>query len=279
MRASGTATPLAERMARLAGLDLDSISGSGVDGRVQAEDVIRALPENARRSASPRAERADAREQDYPIEDRPAAAQGLRRANREAGRFSVRTDCDAQPIVAMRQGLDAWLPEKARVTLFDLFLFLSARALARVPALNALWTPEGFTRPGGIDLAFAVVVDDAMVTPVIRDAAAKRLSEIAESARRLTESAHARQLRPEACSGGTFLVSNLGMCGGTDYAAAVSASHDTILAINAPRNEHETPSRVALTLFVDPRVAGGIAAAKFLDELKLLVEEPRRLLL
>ncbi len=241
MRASGTATPMAERMARLAGLDLDSIPGSGVDGRVQAEDVIRALPENARRSASPQAEQAGAREHDYVVEDRPAAAQGLRRATREAGRFSVRTDCDAQPIVAMRQGLDAWLPEKARVTLFDLFLFLSARALARVPA--------------------------------------KRLSEIAESTRRLTESAQARQLRPEDYSGDTFMVSNLGRCGGTDYAAAVSASHAAILAINAPQNEHEAPSRVELTLFVDPSVADRIAAAKFLEELKLLVEEPRRLLL
>lgn len=270
---------MAERMARLAGLDLDSISGSGVDGRVQAEDVIRALPENARRSASPRAEPADARAQESVVEDRPAAAQGLRRANRKAERFSVRTDCDAQPIVAMRQGLDAWLPEKARITLFDLFLFLAARALARVPALNALWRRQGITGPGCIDLAFAVAVDGAMVTPVIRDAAAKRLSEIAELTRRLTESAHARQLRPDDYSGDTFMVSNLGMCGGTDYAAAVSASHAAILAINAPQNEHETPSRVALTLCVDPSVADGIAAAKFLNELKLLVEEPRRLLL
>jgi pyruvate dehydrogenase E2 component (dihydrolipoamide acetyltransferase) len=270
---------MAERMARLAGLDLDSIPGSGVGGRVQAEDVIRALPENARRSASPQAEQAGAREHDYVVEDRPAAAQGLRRATREAERFSVRTDCDAQPIVAMRHGLDAWLPEKARVTLFDLFLFLSARALARVPALDALWSRQEITRSGRIDLAFAVAVDGAMVTPVIADAAAKRLSEIAESTRRLTESAQARQLRPEDYSGDAFMVSNLGRCGGTDDAAAVSASHAAILAINAPQNEHEAPSRVELTLFVDPSVADRIAAAKFLEELKLLVEEPRRLLL
>jgi pyruvate dehydrogenase E2 component (dihydrolipoamide acetyltransferase) len=178
----------------------------------------------------------------------------------------------------MRRGLDAWLAGKARVTLLDLFLFLSARALARVPALNALWTPQGITRSGRIDLAFAVAVDGAMLTPVIRDAAPKRLSEIAESASRLTKSAQALKLRPEDCSGGTFMVSNLGMCGGTDH-AAVGASHAAILAINAPQKEHPTPSHVELTLSVDPSVADGIAAAKFLDELKLLVEEPRRLLL
>ena len=117
-----------------------------------------------------------------------------------------------------------------------------------------------------------------MLTPVIRDAAANRLSEIAEAARRRTESARARQLRPEDYSGATFMVSNLGMCGGSDY-ATVCGSHAAILTIAGLQNEYDAPSDVGLTLSVDPDVVDGNAAAKFLDELKLLVEEPRRLLL
>jgi len=265
-------------MARLAGLDLDSVAGSGVDGRVQAEDVIRALPESARRSTSPRVEQTGAREQESAVEARPAAAQGVRHENFEASRFSVRADCDAKPIVAMHQGLDGWLPEHTRITLFDLFLFLSAQALVRVPSLTASWRPQGTTSSGRIDLAFTVAVAGAVLTPVIRDAAAMRLSEIAESARRLTVIAQEGRLRPGYYSGGTFMISNLGMYGGTDYAVA-NPSHAAILAITASQNEHDAPSHVELTLSVDPRFADGIGAAKFLDELKLLVEEPRRALL
>ena len=123
-----------------------------------------------------------------------------------------------------------------------------------------------------------------LVTPVIRDAARLRLSEIAASVRSL--SARAERREPEDPRDGTFTVSSLGMPGVDWFAAVIDAPQAGTLAVGAMRAATfvvdarvETGTALSLTLTADQRVTDGAEAGRFLAEVKRLIEDPRRLLL
>jgi pyruvate dehydrogenase E2 component (dihydrolipoamide acetyltransferase) len=134
-------------------------------------------------------------------------------------------------------------------------------------------------------IGIAVALDDGLITPVLRDAHAKSLAQIAVEARDLAERARTRKLRASEMSGATFSISNLGMLDVTDFSAIINPPEGAILAVGAVRQVPVVNSgalavgrRMNMTISCDHRAMDGAMGARFLQDVKRRLEEPLRLL-
>jgi pyruvate dehydrogenase E2 component (dihydrolipoamide acetyltransferase) len=290
------ASPLAARMARQAGINLQSITGSGRDGRILADDV-RAAVGPAPSVLSARLPGSDSVDGDTdlhggfepefdiqtPDNMRRVIAERLAKSKREAPHFYMSLDCGTDALLDLKKSLT---DSGARVSLNDLILKVTATTLKRVPALNAAWSDAGIRQFRSVDLAVAVAIAGGLITPVIRAADSKRIAEIAAEMRDLVARARAGQLSREEYQGGTFTVSNMGMYGVDRFTAVINPPQAAILAIGtanerpvAENGVVSTANMMTCSLSVDHRVTDGVAAAEFLQTFKDLAEDPRLLLL
>ena len=249
------ASPKARRLAQAAGIDLDSIAGSGPNGAVVAADIEAAQS--------------------------PAAAAGvvwqrmavrMERAWREVPQFVLTRDVDA---TALQTG------RAEGITVTDLLVKHCAEALVRHPRLTMSWR-DGTLAPGaGVNVGIAVATEEALVVPVVHGADRLSLDEISARRQEIVKAARAGTLRPEDVQGGTFTISNLGILGVDAFQAIVNAPQAAILAVGRiverPVAVHGAlAARPTLTLTVtfDHRVVDGARGAAFLDTLASLVEAP-----
>jgi pyruvate dehydrogenase E2 component (dihydrolipoamide acetyltransferase) len=290
------ASPLAARMARQAGISLESISGSGADGRILADDVRAAVGpapgllsarQSARVSVAGDTAMHGGFEPEFDIQTpdnmRRVIAERLVKSKREAPHFYMSLDCRADELLKLKKTLT---DSGAQVSLNDLILKVTAATLKQVPALNAAWSDAGIRYFRRVDLAVAVAIEGGLVTPIVRGADKKRIAEIAREMRDLVARARAGQLSREEYQGGTFTVSNMGMYGVSDFTAVINPPQAAILAIGAAAERPvasggviSTANMMTCTLSVDHRVSDGVAAAEFLQTFKRLAEDPRLLLL
>ena len=290
------ASPLAARMARQAGINLQSITGSGRDGRILADDVRAAVgPAPSVLSARlPGSDTVDGDtdlhggfEPEFDIQTpdnmRRIIAERLAKSKREAPHFYMSLDCGADALLDLKKSLT---DSGAQVSLNDLILKVTATTLKRVPALNAAWSDAGIRHFRSVDLAVAVAIESGLITPVIRAADGKRIAEIAAEMRDLVARARTGQLSREEYQGGTFTVSNMGMYGVRRFTAVINPPQAAILAIGtaserpvAENGVVSTANMMTCSLSVDHRVTDGVAAAEFLQIFKDLAEDPRLLLL
>ena len=289
-------SPLAARMARLAGINLQSITGSGRDGRILADDIRAAvgpapsvlsarLPDHASVDGDTDLHGGFEPEFDIQTPDnmRRVIAERLAKSKREAPHFYMSLDCVADALLDLKRSL---IDSGAQVSLNDLILKVTATTLKRVPALNAAWSDAGIRTFRSVDLAVAVAIEGGLITPVLRQADSKRVAQIAAEMRDLVIRARAGQLSREEYQGGTFTVSNMGMYGVSRFTAVINPPQAAILAVGAaserPVAENGVVSTANMTtcsLSVDHRVTDGVAAAEFLQTFKQLAEDPRLLLL
>jgi pyruvate dehydrogenase E2 component (dihydrolipoamide acetyltransferase) len=135
-------------------------------------------------------------------------------------------------------------------------------------------------------IGIAVALEDGLITPVLRDCQVKSLAQIAEESRDLSERARGRKLRLTELSGATFSISNLGMFEVAEFSAIINPPEGAILAVGAVRRVPVVDAagalgvgrRMMLTLSCDHRVMDGAMGARFLQDLRRLLEEPLRLL-
>ncbi|MCZ6756659.1 MAG: 2-oxo acid dehydrogenase subunit E2, partial [Bacteroidetes bacterium] len=170
----------------------------------------------------------------------------------------------------------------------DLITKACAHALREHRWINASYLEqEGEVRlHNDIHVAVAVAVDDGLITPVIRHADEKGLSEIASETRALAERARAKELQPEEYSGSTFTTSNLGMFGIDEFTAIINPPNACILAIGMIRDiqvveegEIIAGKRMKITLSCDHRIVDGATGARFLATVRKYIEDPLTLLL
>jgi len=294
--AAANASPLAARMADKAGIDLERVAGSGPDGRVLADDVraavgpVPSVLSVRRETPAPVDGDTDyhggfAPEFDVQTPDnmRRIIAERLVQSKRDAPHFYMSADCRAGALMDFKRALEE---SSANVSLNDLILKITAATLTRVPALNAAWSDAGIRQFRGVDIAVAVAIEGGLITPVVREAERKRITEIAAEMRDLVERARAGQLAREEYQGGTFTVSNMGMYGVDRFTAVINPPQAAILAVGAVREQPVAENGVigsaemmTLSLSVDHRVSDGVAAAEFLRTFKRLAADPRLLLL
>ena len=154
-------------------------------------------------------------------------------------------------------------------------------ALKRVPEANASYTPEGIAMHHHADVAVAVAIDGGLITPIIRKAELKSLSQIAVESKDLAKRARDRKLKPEEFQGGSFSVSNLGMFGIKSFSSIINEPQGAIMSVGAGeqrpvvKNGQLTVATVmTVTMTCDHRVVDGAIGARFLQAFKPLIEDP-----
>jgi pyruvate dehydrogenase E2 component (dihydrolipoamide acetyltransferase) len=284
------ASPLARRMAREAGIDLGGVTGSGPGGRIVKRDVEQA-------AAHPETTAAEARRVELPeplIQDakvlplsmmRKTIARRLTESKSGIPHYYVTMEIAADPIVEFRSRTNADAKD-VKLTFNDILIKACAKALRIVPEVNASWSDQGIVMHNRVDIGVAVAMEEGLITPVVRNADRKSLSEIAAEVADLIERARARKLKPDEYRNGTFSISNLGMFGISHFAAVINPPEAAILAVGAVQRKPVVHGDalvvghvLAVTLSCDHRVIDGAVSARFLAALKELLEHPMRLVL
>jgi pyruvate dehydrogenase E2 component (dihydrolipoamide acetyltransferase) len=286
-------SPLAARMAAESGLDLRSILGSGPGGRIVKKDIEAALtqPQPAP-AALPRYPRPVEPGQPAPpaaasaYRDEPASqirqtiAKRLVTSLGPVPHFFLTTDIEMDRAAEMRKGINALDPD-LKISINDIIIKVTAAALIQHPEVNASFQERFVRYYEQADIGVAVAIEDGLITPVVRAADQKSLSQIAAEVRELAERARSKKLKPEEYTGATFSISNLGMFGIDEFTAVINPPEGAILAIGAmtPKpvvrdNEIVVRQMMRVTMSCDHRVIDGATGAKFLQTFKKILENP-----
>jgi pyruvate dehydrogenase E2 component (dihydrolipoamide acetyltransferase) len=169
-----------------------------------------------------------------------------------------------------------------RLSINDFVMKACALALRTFPKLNSWWTADGIELHQRVDLAMAVALEDGLITPVIRNAGERTLSAISTEAKELAMRARSGKLRPDEYQGGTFTVSNMGMYGVESFTAIINPPSVSIVAVSAVARRPDFDaagdivprSVLKLTVGSDHRVVNGAENARYLAEVKRLLEHP-----
>jgi pyruvate dehydrogenase E2 component (dihydrolipoamide acetyltransferase) len=288
------ASPLARRLAKEAGVDLGSISGSGPGGRIVKEDVETAKGSVETGSAQPpvgavvsRALGPDTEFEDLPNSQmRKTIARRLVQSLAPVPHFFLRIKVDMSRTLAARARVNELLESHGdKVSINDFILKATGNALARHPEVNAEWKDEVIRRYHRVHLGVAVAVEDGLITPVLKDANLKGLAQISREIRELAARGREKRLQPEEYTGSTFSVSNLGMFGIQEFTGVINPPEAGILAVGGIEElpvveggEVVVRPIMIVTMSCDHRVIDGATGARFLQTLKEMLEEPAAIL-
>lgn len=287
------ATPLARRLSENAGLNIQSISGSGPHGRVVKADVEQALsqsnPVPLLRPVTA-ASLLSGYEPTYdvlPVSNmRKVIAKRITEAKQTVPHFYLTVDCDIDRLVKAREQINAKANGAYKLSVNDFVIKACALALKQVPESNASWIDDQIYQYKSADVAVAVAIEGGLITPVIRQAEIKGLIDISREMKELAARAREGKLKPEEFQGGTFSLSNLGMYGITQFSAIINPPQGCILAVGAGEERPvvrngllTTAMMMTCTLSVDHRVVDGAVGANFLKAFKDLIENPVMMIL
>jgi pyruvate dehydrogenase E2 component (dihydrolipoamide acetyltransferase) len=286
------ASPLAKRIAKDAGVDLQLVQGSGPGGRVIKRDVEGApaaqatAPLPAPRSPLP--QRSGAPYEDVPLTQiRKTIAKRLAASLGPMPHFFLTTEIDMERAAEAREALNKQLGEDGgKISFNDIVIKAVALALVQHRACNAWFQDDHIRYWNEVHIGMAVAIEDGLITPVIRNADMKSLREIGAESRELAGRARNRRLKPEEYTGATFSVSNLGMFDIDHFTAVINPPEAGIVAIGSivakavPDGDRVVVRRrMRVTMSCDHRVIDGATGAAFLKTLKQMLENPLAMLL
>lgn len=278
------ASPLARKIAADRQIDLRMVSGSGPQGRVVKRDLEGTVATGASSSMPAVRSFVSRPTQDVPLSPiRKTIAKRMTESKQTVPQFYVTMEVDMEPAIAFRSQLNS--VEGVKIGFTDILVKACASALMRHPQVNASFLGEATRQYGFAHISVAVALEEGLVTPVLRHCEQKGIEQIASELRDLVERARNRKLKPDEYSGGTFTISNLGMFGVDDFIAIVNPPEGSILAVGAivekpvARGGHVAVGHtMKITLSSDHRIIDGAVAAKFLQDLRHLLEHPAVLL-
>jgi pyruvate dehydrogenase E2 component (dihydrolipoamide acetyltransferase) len=281
-------SPLAARMAAEAGIDLRSLQGSGPGGRIIKRDIEAAISQPKPEPSYPRPVGvgeipqigASAYRDEPASEMRKVIARRLVTSIGPVPHFFLTTEIEMDRAAEMRRGINALDPD-LKISINDIIIKVAAAALVQHPQVNASFQEKFVRYYERADVGVAVAIEDGLITPVIRAADQKSLSQIAAEVRELAERARSRRLKPEEYTGATFSISNLGMFGIDEFTAVINPPEGAILAVGAMSakpvvrdNEIVVRQMMRVTMSCDHRVIDGATGAKFLQTFKKILENP-----
>jgi pyruvate dehydrogenase E2 component (dihydrolipoamide acetyltransferase) len=274
-------------MARDANVDLAKLTGSGPGGRILERDVEAYVAAQAQHRGG-----ADVPAGARDFEDkeltaiRKTIASRMVQSKAPIPHFTVTVEADMGAAQDLRASLNAIDSGADKLSINHILIKAVALALKRHPAVNALYHDGRVRVFSRVHIGVAVALEDGLIVPVIRECDRKSLGEIAREAKGLIDRARSKKLRPEEYSGGTFAISNLGMYDVVEFTAVIDPAHGAILAVGAIEEKPVAMNgqivvrhRMRLTGSFDHRIIDGAMGAKFLQELKRILENPVQLLL
>jgi pyruvate dehydrogenase E2 component (dihydrolipoamide acetyltransferase) len=298
------ASPLARKVAGQTGVDLRLVQGTGPGGRIIRADVEAARTAPRPAAPPPAAAAATSRPQAVPArpafvipprpeveyEDVPMSAMRAAIAKRmpmskaPVPHFYVTSEVDMDAAWALREQLNG-LDGQPKVSVTDMVIKATALALLKNPGVNAQLNGQAIRVHHRAHIGIAVALEQGLITPVLRDCDVKALGRIAVESRDLAERARGGKLRAQEMSGATFSISNLGMYDVEEFSAIINPPEGAILAVGSvlqkpvvEDGEIRVGRRMKMTIACDHRVMDGAMGARFLQDVKRLLEEPLRLL-
>ena len=305
-------SPLARRLAEEHQLNYSTLQGTGPNGRIIKMDIEAALvqgqagitvaptpvtqpavalPASATPVQEPFIVPATADDVvEVPLTTmRRTIARRLSQSMQTAPHFFVTSVIDMEKLALLRQQINEYAandPMPVKVSYNDLIVKAVAKALVRMPQVNVSFAEDRLLMKKQVHIGVAVALAEGLIVPVLRNADVRGILDIARETRRLADAARDGKLRPEDFSGGTFTVSNLGMYDVESFTAVINPPESAILAIGTitptpvvVEGQVVVRNRVKVTLSSDHRAIDGALAARFLQEVKHLLEEPFGLML
>jgi pyruvate dehydrogenase E2 component (dihydrolipoamide acetyltransferase) len=292
-------SPLAKKLAAEKGIDPARVNGSGPSGRIVREDIIAAEKSGSAKAGAPAAKGTPfagggltnkgpvQEERTVPVSTmRGVIAKRMVESTTTIPYIYLDIEIDAEPLLALRQQLNTGLEAQGvKLSVNDFVIKACAEALRRVPAVNSSWEGSQIRYFGAAHVAFAVALEDGLITPVVRDAHLKSVFQISTEAKALGKRAKEKKLAPADYTGGTFCVSNLGMMGIPKFTAIINPPNSAILAVGTTvtkpvvkNGQIVVGQTMTVTLSADHRAFDGAVAAQYLGALKQILELPALLL-
>jgi pyruvate dehydrogenase E2 component (dihydrolipoamide acetyltransferase) len=286
------ASPLARKLAKEKGYNLNQIQGSGPNGRVIKKDVEDFTPQAQPSTATsgeqqkielPRFVGEESFEEQNISQMRKTIARRLSDSKFTAPHFYLTMQIDMDKAIEARKSMNEISPVK--ISFNDLVVKAVAIALRKHPAVNSSWLGDKIRTNHHVHIGVAVAVDEGLLVPVIRFADNKTLSHISAEVKDLAGKAKDKKLQPSDWEGNTFTISNLGMFGIDEFTAIVNPPDSCIMAVGGiqqtpvVKNGEIVPGNIMkVTMSCDHRVVDGATGAAFLQTFKGLLEDPVRLL-
>ncbi len=307
-------SPLARRLAAENHVDYATVQGTGPNGRIIKMDIEAALkrqPPAITPAPVPAAEPVmPLGAQPVPAAPEPALAAAidsnevveipltamrrtiarrLSQSMQTSPHFYVTSVIDTDKLAAFRQQINEYAandPSPVKVSYNDLIVKAVAKALLRIPQVNVSFAEDRLLQKKQVHIGVAVALEQGLIVPIVRNADQRGILDIARETQRLAEAAREGKIRPEEFSGGTFTVSNLGMFDVDSFTAVINPPESAILAVGSITptpavvdGQVVVRNRMKITLSSDHRAIDGANAARFLQEVKRLLEEPFGLVL
>jgi pyruvate dehydrogenase E2 component (dihydrolipoamide acetyltransferase) len=296
------ASPLARRIAEEHNIDLQQIQGTGPGGRIVRDDLEDFLEHRSSAPSTPTPTPvASAQEVPTPVAQPSAPpdaevsklsrvrlliARRLTESKQTIPHFYISSEIDMTDTLVLRQTFNATAGEEGvKVTVNDMIVKACALALEKFPEVNSTIKEDQLIQYKHINVGIAVDVPSGLVVPVIRDTNNKGVRSIAREAKALIAKARENKLAPVDLEGGTFSVSNLGMMDVSEFIAVINPPQSAILAIASTKKQFVPidgqpviRDLMTVTMSADHRILYGAAVARFLQEVKRLLQNPYSLL-
>lgn len=277
-------SPIAEKIANHNKLDINSVQGTGLGGKVMKADVQKAL--NNKEDNPPTVpfvgDKKVLRTINY-SGVRKVIGDRMSQSKFTAPHLYFTTSVDMTSLLALRKQVNA--AQEQKVSVNDFIIGAVIKALQKYPELNSSLQGDKIFQYEDVNIGIAVGLENGLIVPVIRQAQSKKLSQIAKESQTLSEKARNGKLLPDEYQGGTFTISNLGMFGIENFTAIINPPEVGILSISATKKnpvvvEEDGEDKVMIkpmmniTLSVDHRIIDGMVATRFINEVKALIENP-----
>jgi pyruvate dehydrogenase E2 component (dihydrolipoamide acetyltransferase) len=286
------ASPLARRLAAEQQVDLSRVEGSGPMGRIVRADIeafqesASAVPAPSTPAYAPVVAGPDSEEIPTP---RMRSRIGARMVESKTTvpHFYVTVEIDMGAAMALRKELNARREAEDKISVNDLIVKAAALALREFPNLNSSFNGETIVRHNHINVGIAVALDEGLINVVSKDADLVPLTAMAKTHREMVERAREGKIKPEDVEGETFAVSNLGGFDVEHFVAIINPPDAGIMAVGSARQVPVVTKdgklgigwRMKATISADHRVTDGAEAARFMQRIKEILEDPLRLLM
>lgn len=286
-------SPLAKKMAQDKGVDINSVQGSGENGRIVKKDIENyqpsAKPATSAPTASPAAQVALSFVQGEDTETpnsqvRNVIAKRLSESKFSAPHYYLMVEINMDKAIEARKEINS-LPD-TKISFNDMIIKATAVALRKHPQVNSSWAGDKIIHRGNINVGVAVAIPDGLVVPVLKNTDQMNYTQISAAVKDMASRAKSKGLKANEMEGSTFSISNLGMFGIETFTSIINQPNSAILSVGAiiekpivKDGQIVVGNIMKLSLACDHRVVDGATGAQFLQTLKTYLESPLTLLL